>query len=416
MGISQSELIDIDAEGTASAVPLCCMADETPALPRLLAIIAAACAMVLFGAWSGMLGPLLPGIAQSFHMPVDIAGLLLSVIYVGAVASVLIGGYLADHFGKKPLFLVSLGGLSIAYFLFSAAPAFWAVVLACFLGGTVGGLLEGMCSAMIADIDHHHVGRNMVLLQVAFCLGAVLALIVSTQLLLSGGAWRAVYLVLAGASGVVWLLALLMRVPPAPPAEHISLAQARKVVSNPFVLLLALAIALYVGSEMSLGEWASRIFSLKMSHIGANAMMGSWLFWLSMGVGRLIVGLGCQRFRDDRVLAWLVRGGLLAYVILLLPFGDWHYWAGVCIAGFTFSAIWPLIVSQGNSYYPGYSGTVVSVLVASGTLGALIFPALSGFVIERASPLHGIILMATLFFALAVVMEIYSRARKRDHA
>jgi len=426
MDILPQELMLLD-EGTASAVPSCCVAgtesgqdlsavarmakddDRGPRdMPRLLAIIAATVGILLFGAWSGMLGPLLPGIATSFHMPVDITGLLLGVTYTGAVLSVVIGGYLADHFGKKPLFLVALGGLGIAFFLFATAPAFWAVAIACFLGGAVGGTLEGLCGAMIADIDHLHVGRNMILLQVAFCAGAVLALIITSRSLSTLDAWRTVYLVLAGACVLLWLLSLLMRVPPAPPAEHISLAQARKVVSDPFVLLLALAIMLYVGSEMSLGEWGSYLFSRSMAGIGNNAMAGSWLFWLSMGIGRLVVGLGCQRYRDDRVLAWLVRGGLTAYVILLLPAGAWHYWAGVCVAGFTFSAIWPLIVSQGNSYYPGYSGTVVSMLVASGTLGALIFPAISGFVIERASPFMGIVLMAVLFCALAVVMEYYT--------
>ena len=384
-----------------------------PSPAERLAPITATAGILLFGAWGGLLGPLLPRIAASFHTAVEVAGLLLGITFGGAIV-VVIGGYLADHYGKKPLFLVAISGLAAAFFLFAIAPAFWTVAIACFLGGAVGGTLEGLCSAIIADLQTRHVGRNMVLLQAAYCLGAVVALFIAGRLVGAGEAWRGAYALLAGACVLIGIGGALMRVPPAPPAERITLARARTVVSNPFVLLLALAICLYVGSEMSLGSWASRIFALSRPGAGAGVMMGSGVFWLAMGIGRLLIGVSGYRAADRTVLHWLVRGGLLAYLLLLLPLPDWRLWAGVIAAGFLFSAIWPLIISQGNSYYPAYSGTVVSLLVASGAIGAMIFPPLCGFLIERASPTLGIALMAVLFLALAMVIEIYQRRLRAD--
>lgn len=373
-------------------------------MPQLCSILAAFLTVLVIGAGGCILGPLLPAMASEFHQRVEVTGLLIGVTFFGSIAAVTIGGYLADRFGKKRLLLITLTGLVLAFLLFTVAPSFAVVSVACLLAGAMCGALEGLCGAVIADLDPTRVDRNMNLLQVAYSAGAVLVLLGTSWLCGAGGAWRLPYRWLAVGAGACWLLSLGMRVPPAQPAERISLPIARALIADPAILRLALGIALYVGSEMSLAQWISPMLERNFAYPSATAVLGAALFWGVMGVARVIIGLLCQRYAGAVVLKWLLAGGLLSYVVLLLPAGHWHLWVGVALAGATFSGVWPLIVSLGSARYPQYSGTTIAVLVASGTTGGMLFPPLAGFVIVHTSPAGGLLMMAMLFALLAAVV------------
>ncbi|MHB0935782.1 MAG: MFS transporter [Armatimonadota bacterium] len=363
----------------------------------------------LFGCWGGALGPLLPDIAGAVQMPVDVTGTLISINFAGALVSVMLGGILADRYGKKRVFLVAIGGFAAAAVLFAVGNSYAFIAGACLLGGALGGSLEGLCGAIIADYDPQSSHRNMNLLQIAFSVGAVVALVLTSRLDVEGGAWRIVYLALAITATLVLLLSLFMRVPPAPPDEQISFAVIRRVMMNPLVLLLAVAIAFYVGSEIGLAYWI-RVLLEKAGSRPADALLAPGLFWGMTGVGRFISGQLCRRYHGLHVLRWLLVGGLCSYVVLLLPFGQWSLWLGTALAGLAFSGVWPLIVGQGSTHYPAYSGTTVAVLVVAGTLGGVLFPTPAGFAIERGSSWLGILFLGVLFALLTAVIALYARA------
>lgn len=373
-------------------------------LVRRLAVIVPFLSTLTFGAGGSLLGPVLPKIALEFHLSLTVVGLLFAIMFTGSILAVVVGGYLSDHFGKKPLFLVTLGGLTGAYLLLAMAPSFPILALACLLSGAMAGTIEGLCGAVIADVDPPRVERNMNLLQVAFNVGAVSALLLMARLQLHSANWRSPYLVVAAVAGIILLLGCFMYVPPAPPGEPISLPIARRIFRDRFMLVLALAIALYVASEMSLAWWISPILEGQFRYPTAVAVLAPAVFWFTMGVGRIVSGLLCHHFSGHAVLKVLVIGGVLAYLIFFLPVGPWRLWAGIAAAGFTFSGAWPLIVSLGAGRYPSYSGTSISVLVASGTFGGL-FPSVVGYLMR--DPHHmtrGLWPMALLYLLLAVLV------------
>ena len=380
-------------------------------LPRRLAVIVSVLATLLFGAGGCLLGPLLPMIAREFHVPLAVCSLLFAVMFTGSILAVMIGGFLADRFGKKLLFLITLAGLTGAYALLMYAHSFLIVAVACLLAGAMAGTIEGLSSAVIADIDPLHVERNLNLLQVAFCAGAVMALVVASRMQVHSENWRTPYGVIVGAACIVVLLGLFMHVPPAQPGEPISVPIAKKIIRDRFIVLLAVAIALYVGSEMSLAWWISPILEIQYHYPAWASVLAAGLFWLTMGVGRLISGLLCHRYAGHTVLKGLMIGGLLAYILLLLPLGPWRLWAGVALAGFTFSGVWPLIVGLGGTRYPSYTGTAISVLVASGTFGGMLFPTVIGFVTKYVPMSWGLYCMAGLFILLTMVIWTNAPAR-----
>jgi len=386
-----------------------------------LAIIVPVLTTLVFGAWQVLLGPLLADIAREFGVDIRLAGLLLSVNFAGTLVSVMVGGYLADRYGKKRVFLAALGAFTGAILLFATGHSFTMIAAACLLAGGVGGSLEGLCGAVIADCDPARRDRNLNLLQMAFSAGAVLALVLASRLHALGLHWQTVYFVLGCAAVPVLLLAICMRVPPAPPGEPISLSIVRRVLTHPLILLLALAIALYVGAEMGLAQWITRLL-VKAACPPATAMLAPALFWGMTGVGRLISGALCLRYSGLRVLSWLLLGGCAAFAVLLLPPDQRTLWIGTGLAGLAFSGIWPLLVSLASSHFPSYSGTTVALMVVASNVGGMIFPALAGFIIEQQGAAAsarlwqhpswwGIVFFALQFLALVAVCARYVRAR-----
>jgi fucose permease len=369
----------------------------------MLAVLCPVLALLLFGAGGCLLGPLLPAIAMECRVPVDIAGSLLAMTFVGSIVAIMLGGVLADRFGKKRIFLIALTLYSLSYLLLSQAHSFPLIAAACLLAGAFGGAVEGLCVAVIADLDPPRVDRNVTLLQIAFNVGAVIAIGGTAWLRQSGGAWRTAYLIMAVFGLVVMLLGFGMRVPDSAPVEPLDLPMARKLLTDPLVVALAVGIACYVGSEMSLGNWISPLLEGERT-APAQAMLGAGLFWAVMGVGRFISAAACRRHHGYTVLRVLVLGGLLSYGLFLLPLGPARLWVAAVATGLTFSGVWPLLVSLGGARHPAYSGTVSAILVASGTVGALIFPFLIGVVIARLSPAWGLGLMAALFLLLFLVV------------
>jgi DHA1 family multidrug resistance protein B-like MFS transporter len=85
------------------------------------------------------------------------AGLLLVVSQVFGVLANLVGGYCADHFGRKKMMVISSYGQGVSFFIFAMANSVWLdsalISFVCFtLNGIFGSLYWPASQAMVADV------------------------------------------------------------------------------------------------------------------------------------------------------------------------------------------------------------------------------------------------------------------------
>jgi len=115
-----------------------------------------------FGIWIG---------ADEQFNSVLFGGLLGSLFsFLQFVASPLIGG-LSDHFGRRPLLLLSTAGVALSYAIWVNASTFGLFVLARIVGGLSKGNVS-LATAIIADISSHKTrGRGMAFIGIAFSIG-----------------------------------------------------------------------------------------------------------------------------------------------------------------------------------------------------------------------------------------------------
>ena len=121
----------------------------------------------------GIVVPLLPFYAKSFHAPAWQIALVFSAYAIGAFFGEPFWGRLSDRVGRKPILISTVSGNLLCYIAMALAPNVWVA----FLVRIVGGLMSGNGSVIqgyIADVTppDERAGR-MSLLGAAFNIGFI---------------------------------------------------------------------------------------------------------------------------------------------------------------------------------------------------------------------------------------------------
>ncbi|REE91546.1 putative MFS transporter [Paenibacillus taihuensis] len=155
----------------------------------------------------GLLSFILVALRKEWGLTAQEAGLLGTVNLVGMAIGAVLGGYLADRFGRRPVFLFTLVAFGAFSFISSFATGFSLMLLIRFLmGGGLGAELP-VASTLVSEYAAPETkGRMVVLLESFWAFGWLLAAFLAYFVIPSYG-WR-----IAVAVGVLpILLALLIR-------------------------------------------------------------------------------------------------------------------------------------------------------------------------------------------------------------
>lgn len=91
---------------------------------------------MVFGMVLTSYSPLLPSIAKTFSLSLSQSGFIFSANFIGFVSFIMVGGILADHIGKKTIFVMVVFGFAIALMTFPFTPNF---IFACIVMVLIGG-------------------------------------------------------------------------------------------------------------------------------------------------------------------------------------------------------------------------------------------------------------------------------------
>jgi len=270
------------------------------------------------------------------------------------------------------------------------------------------------------------------------------------QRLQQGGGVGLVFWALGGLSAVLFLFVLCSRFPA--PAHHESspVTEAASLFRNPSFLLLAIALFMYVGSEVSVGKWVvtfmerdahilashginasqlqsmspemlSRFFERDPSGIAiAGYALGTLtLFAMALLVGRLVSSflLGVVRVNS---LHLMTVGSLLTAVSLVIAFtaaSATMVRLGLIAAGFGMGPIFPTSVGLAAMMMPRIAGTAMSLVMGVGFAGLLAIPPAVGYISSWVGGAEGnvrtglfaVIAAAIIMFLLHVVLTLTDR-------
>jgi fucose permease len=362
--------------------------------------------LLMVGINNGWLGPFLPEISRTSHLPIERAGLIVSSSAAGYFISLLIAGEINQSMsaqkilvGAMVLFTAGLGWLAIA-------PGLEALLCAGFLIGLANGGIDIGANALIVELNRERLASALNYLHVLFGVGALLGpLIVSAAF-----ATRVPYWWVFGGGALV-CAAIGFRLGVTPPHEvHTSVALGTEngflpMLARPVIWVISTVMLLYVGAEIGIGTWLFLYLRMAGALSPMLASSGVSLYWLGLVCGR---GFGGRLGHHIALPQFTMLSSALSAIALLIliaaPTASGLAASAIFLIGFGYGPVFPNMIAVGAARFPSEVGRMTSIVVAGGALGAIIAPWIMGHAIADSSP------RASMEVALAFTIAIAALA------
>src|ERR1022692_4629282 len=207
-------------------------------------ILAAVLAIFVYGMIAAMLGTILPGLSERFHLTPKQNGSIAFAQALGLMIASVGVGPLIDNEGKKVGLVLGLVLIAIALLALPRSGGFGSVASLMFLLGLGGGVVVTGANALVSDVSPVHQGAALNLVNLFFGLGGMVTPFISANLL-KRDIVKLCYA--AGAFAVVALVAQLASpIPPPTGVQSFVLADVGSLLGQPILLMLGLLLFLYV--------------------------------------------------------------------------------------------------------------------------------------------------------------------------
>ncbi|MUG91673.1 MFS transporter [Scytonema sp. UIC 10036] len=365
-------------------------------------------AFIAIGIAEGGLGVLIPSIQETYNLTSASISLLFLSQVTGYIFAALASSLLSSSMGMARMLLLASTILTCALVTYALSPDWWLMVATGTFLGLGIGLIDAGINSYIANEQQQ--ADLMGLLHAFYGIGALLGPAVATTLLAFNLQWRGIYLVFATFVGIMvagMLWAVVYNYRPlnkrVQVTETNAIANLRVALTTPIVFLAALFLLIYVGTEVSLGNWAYSVQSLSRGTPKLLAGYSVSGYWVGLTLGRAVTGrivnrLGAVRTLDSSLL--LLGLGLVAW--WLLP----NQLLSLPIIGFALAPIFPLTIWLMPQRVPeAIVPAAIGFMTSVASLGAATIPSAVGTLATRFS----LEIIPVLMLPLAVIMAILHR-------
>jgi FHS family glucose/mannose:H+ symporter-like MFS transporter len=335
--------------------------------------------MASFGVVLATLGASLPAVMSRFGIDKAHAGALLSLLNFGVLAGSLVFGPIVDRRGYKNLLLFSFATIIIGLEATAFAPSVELLRGAVLLIGFSGGLLNGAVNALIADVSAEQRASTLTFVGAFFGVGAAG---VPFMLATLGNAFSHATILAAIAPAIVvpLVLAALSTFPPSKQPHGFPVADARRLLREPALLLMGLILFLQSGVESTVGGWITTFVAEELNVVAERAPLYLSIFWLGLMLARLALGIVLRHTSAMRVLRVSIAVSLASALMLVSSRSVATAGVAIFLLGCGFAATFPVIFGFVGDRYAQLSGTALSLVMGMALAGGMLLPYVAGVI------------------------------------
>ena len=352
----------------------------------------------------GVAGSLIGAAARNIGLEPYQIGLLTSIQNVGFMISVSISGALADTHDKPKILAIGSLILAASFFGFYQMKMFWINILIMLFIGIGVGTYEGVTDAMLLDIHPKRAGFHISINHFFVTFGSI---IITVYLIFLQMNWRNS---LSQAAVVVVLLAIFfsfVRVKsPKKQTEHI-LKRLQVLIHEKIIIVLFIATAVTVGVELGSISILTTFLMDQHNFTQVTSKIGLLVFLSGIAVGRLIIGFLTRREQLIRNLIAMFGFAVIIYSCLYFLDLNIGIYVALFLAGFSLSALLPLILTFAGLHYPEAAGTVLGAIKVAIPIGGIILPLVMS-IIARNSTFRISLIVYPLSLLLAFILLFIS--------
>jgi fucose permease len=251
------------------------------------------------------------------------------------------------------------------------------------------GIIETGFNVFITALPRHTTLLNY--LHAFYGVGALVGPLIASAILALAWGWNSFYLFMLGLSLPLLLgLSTFFRSPVSESLTQEGEATGKENVLSttlklPIVWFAAIFLLVYVGVEVSLGNWT---YSFLLEARQQGTVAAGWIvsgFWLGLTLGRFILQKLAERLGfGTKVLMYACLAGLGIGLVLvwLVPLGAMAA-VGFCFIGFSLAPIYPLTVSIAPKLVPArLAASAIGLLVSVSIIGLALFPWIAGILAQ----------------------------------
>ena len=379
---------------------------------RLSALLPAG--FMVYGVLLTVFGAALPRIITEFRWTYSEAGLVLSGAFVGFLLSTFASGLLVEGTRTKPLYVAALGVAAAAISLFARWPSPLPNLVLSFLIGCAEGVIDVVTNYETIRLDTGGRSTRMNLLHASFSAGAIAGPLAMGGFLATGAAWQLAFPAIGAILLVAACCAMAVGFPFPEKGLHHGARGGLRLLREPAMILLCLAMLFYVGSEVGVTNWVSEYFVRTLGTPLPMAASAVSALWVGILAGRLILSVAWRGRRQETallLLSVLSLGSLLAF-LAVRRYGP--AFAVVFAVGVGYSGIYPLIIALAGRIFRS-SASVGIVGTASG-IGSFAFPFLMAGMAERLGLRAGFLMLALLPLGVIAATAVLLHRRSRRPA
>lgn len=343
---------------------------------------------ISLGLPDGLIGVGWPSMSADFGKPLSAVGFLITAGTVGYLSSSVAAGFTLARLGVGWLLAGSTALAGAALFGYAAAPGLPMLIVGALALGLGSGAIDSGLNAYAAASFG---ARHMNWLHACFGLGATLGPLIMTSVLQAGLAWRWGYASVAAAQGLLAVAFLATarswaaHRPPPDPAAAAGVApgeidpapvRIRETLGLPAVWFGAAAFGVYVAVEIATGLWAFTLLTKGRGLADGVAGVCVSLYWGSLFVGRLILGVVAERVGTRQVLLASLGGMVTGCLLIALPASGWVAVGGLMLVGLSAAPVFPLLtLTTSDRVGDQHADRAIGVQMGASALGGAVVPA-----------------------------------------
>jgi fucose permease len=338
-----------------------------------------ACVGLLLIGWSGLLVPsLIREIERDFAQTDAGLGIFYFINAVAYASGSFGGGMLTERFGRRRVMALATALLGLGLATIGIVPLWAMVLLAALPAGIGAGVIDGGVNGLVLDLYPDARGRALNTLHLFFGIGALASPLFVGWLVGSGVPWQAVLVGTAAATVPIAILWATIELPHGR-VRSIVVEGARgagRLALRWPVIVLEIAIACYVASEIGVSSWLIRFLDEVPLTLATTSLS---LYWAGLALGRLVSARYSDRFDHLRyATVSVLMAGLATIAAVLVPSTEVSI-ALFALAGFASGPVFPLIIAIGGERHPDRSAAVSGFLTSAAVVGGIIYPPVMGF-------------------------------------
>ncbi|NBC83531.1 MAG: MFS transporter [Bacteroidetes bacterium] len=182
-----------------------------------------------------------------------------------------------------------------------------------------------------------------------------------------------------------------------------SLKSCFKLMRNPTVFTMVLAIFLYVGAEVSMSAKLPNYLELKFNFdIKELGLWGTLFFFLNLMIGRFLGGVVLNWIKPGLFLIISVALSILGVLALFFVPTSTYGFIAIAVIGLGFANVFPLVFSITIDSLPDRANEISGLMVTA-IIGGAIMPLIFGLVADSISLMAGFLVPALSFVYILIV-------------